>query len=126
MENEIKAFVTVKNTGDTAGTETVQLYIHDVAASVVRPVKELKDFRKVTLQPGEEQKVEFTINEKELRFLPKTAPSICHPDETSEMKKPARKANPFRSFGLAFHIFLYIPIFSVQTLLCSLSCYRFR
>ena len=69
MENEIKAFVTVKNTGDTAGTETVQLYIHDVAASVVRPVKELKDFRKVTLQPGEEQKVEFTINEKELRFL---------------------------------------------------------
>ena len=69
MENEIKASVTVKNTGDTAGTETVQLYIHDVAASVVRPVKELKDFRKVTLQPGEEQKVEFTINEKELRFL---------------------------------------------------------
>ena len=53
----------------TAGTETVQLYIHDVAASVVRPVKELKDFRKVTLQPREEQKVEFTINEKELRFL---------------------------------------------------------
>ena len=35
----------------------------------LRPVKELKDFRKVTLQPGEEQKVEFTINEKELRFL---------------------------------------------------------
>ena len=69
MENEIKASVTVKNTGDTAGTETVQLYIHDVAASVVRPVKELKDFCKVTLQPGEEQKVEFTINEKELRFL---------------------------------------------------------
>ena len=69
MENEIKASVTVKNTGDTAGTETVQLYIHDVAASVVRPVKELKDFRKVTLRPGEEQKVEFTINEKELRFL---------------------------------------------------------
>ena len=69
LENEIKASVTVKNTGDTAGTETVQLYIHDVAASVVRPVKELKDFRKVTLRPGEEQKVEFTINEKELRFL---------------------------------------------------------
>ena len=69
MENEIKASVTVKNTGDTAGTETVQLYIHDVAASVVRPVKKLKDFRKVTLRPGEEQKVEFTINEKELRFL---------------------------------------------------------
>ena len=69
MEDEIKASVTVKNTGDAAGTETVQLYIHDVAASVVRPVKELKDFRKVTLQPGEETEVIFKITEEELRFL---------------------------------------------------------
>ncbi len=68
MEDEIKASVTVKNTGDTKGTETVQLYIHDVAASVVRPVKELKDFCKVTLQPGEETEVIFKITE-ELRFL---------------------------------------------------------
>lgn len=44
----IRAAVTVKNTGTCAGTETIQLYLHDVAASVVRPVKELKDFRKVT------------------------------------------------------------------------------
>lgn len=69
MEDEIKASVIVKNTGDTKGTETVQLYIHDVAASVVRPVKELKDFCKVTLQPGEETEVIFKITEEELRFL---------------------------------------------------------
>ena len=69
MKDEIKASVTVKNTGDTKGTETVQLYIHDVAASVVRPVKELKDFCKVTLQPGEETEVIFKITEEELRFL---------------------------------------------------------
>ena len=69
MEDEIKASVTVKNTGDAKGTETVQLYIHDVAASVVRPVKELKDFCKVTLQPGEETEVIFKITEEELRFL---------------------------------------------------------
>lgn len=69
MEDEIKASVTVKNIGDTKGTETVQLYIHDVAASVVRPVKELKDFCKVTLQPGEETEVIFKITEEELRFL---------------------------------------------------------
>ena len=43
--------------------------MHDVAASVVRPVKELKDFKKVTLLPGEEKKVVFTITEQELRFL---------------------------------------------------------
>ena len=65
----IRAAVTVKNTGTCAGTETIQLYLHDVAASVVRPVKELKDFRKVTLQPEEEARVEFTITEPQLRFL---------------------------------------------------------
>jgi beta-glucosidase len=50
------------------GTETVQLYIRDIAASVVRPVKELKGFCKVTLEQGEEQKVEFEITEKMLQF----------------------------------------------------------
>ena len=73
--DEMKAFetihasVTVKNTGDREGTETLQLYIHDKAASVVRPVKELKGFQKVTLQPGEEKKVTFAITEEMLRFL---------------------------------------------------------
>ena len=66
---QIEAEVTVKNTGNCTGTETLQLYIHDIAASVVRPVKELKDFKKVTLLPGEEKKVVFTITEQELRFL---------------------------------------------------------
>ena len=66
---QIEAEVIVKNTGNCEGTETLQLYIHDVAASVVRPVKELKDFKKVTLLPGEEKKVVFTITEQELRFL---------------------------------------------------------
>ena len=66
---QIESEVTVKTTGNCTGTETLQLYIHDIAASVVRPVKELKDFKKVTLLPGEEKKVVFTITEQELRFL---------------------------------------------------------
>ena len=66
---QIKAEVTVKNTGNFEGTETLQLYIHDIAASVVRPVRELKDFKKVTLRPGEEKKVVFTITEQQLLFL---------------------------------------------------------
>ena len=65
----IQAVVKVKNVGEVKGTETVQLYIHDVAASVVRPVKELKNFCKVTLKPGEEQTVTFMITEKDLQFL---------------------------------------------------------
>lgn len=61
--------VNVKNVGDVAGTETLQLYIHDIAASVVRPVKELKGFRKVTLEPGQEERVSFEIDGSMLRFL---------------------------------------------------------
>lgn len=68
-DQKIIARVTVKNTGKVTGTETVQLYLHDVAASVVRPVKELKDFQKVTLEPGEEKELEFVITEPKLRFL---------------------------------------------------------
>ena len=59
----------VKNTGKREGTEVVQLYIQDVIASVVRPVKELKQFKKVTLKPSEAQNVSFEIDASMLEFL---------------------------------------------------------
>ncbi len=65
----VTASVTVKNTGERAGTEVVQLYLQDIAASVVRPLKELKGFRKVELKAGEEKEVTFVIDEPMLRFL---------------------------------------------------------
>ena len=65
---QIYASVKVKNTGNKAGTETVQMYIQDVAASVVRPVKELKGIRRVTLEPGAEAGVFFEIAEEQLKF----------------------------------------------------------
>ncbi len=58
--------VDVKNAGDRAGDEVVQLYIHDVAASVTRPVRELKGFQRVSLQPGENRQVAFTLGPREL------------------------------------------------------------
>lgn len=64
----ITASVKVKNTGDRAGKETVQLYIRDVKGSVVRPLRELKGFKKISLSPGEEQTVSFEITEKMLQF----------------------------------------------------------
>src|SRR5690606_24298866 len=67
-DGRIEASITVKNTGKRDGATVVQLYIQDVAASVVRPVKELKDFRKVMLKAGEEQVVRFTIDESKLKF----------------------------------------------------------
>lgn len=56
------------NTGKYAGEETVQLYLNDPVASVTRPVKELKQFRKVFLQPGESKEVIFTVTPEDLKF----------------------------------------------------------
>lgn len=67
-EETIRASVTVTNTGERAGTDVIQLYLHDVAASVVRPVRQLKGVQKVTLAPGEEREVVFEITEEMLRF----------------------------------------------------------
>lgn len=60
--------VDVKNTGKFEGKEVVQLYIRDLVGSVTRPVKELKDFAKISLKPGETKKVEFTITPEKLKF----------------------------------------------------------
>ena len=60
--------VTVTNTGEREGTETVQLYVRDKTASVVRPVKELKGYQKVLLPAGGETKVVFEIHEEMLKF----------------------------------------------------------
>lgn len=68
MAETITASVTLTNTGSRAATETVQLYLTDVKGSVVRPVKMLKGFQKVLLQPGESREVSFEITEDMLRF----------------------------------------------------------
>lgn len=60
--------VMVENTGEYAGEEILQLYVRDVAGEVVRPMKELKGFKKVDLEPGEKVTVEFEINEEQLRY----------------------------------------------------------
>ena len=64
--------LSVTNTGQKAGAEVVQLYLHDVKASVERPAKELKAFEKVYLQPGESRDVTFTIDRQSLCFYDET------------------------------------------------------
>lgn len=64
----ITAQCIIKNTGFFRGTETVQLYIRDCVALVVRPIKELKGFKRITLDPGEEFTVSFSITEEMLKF----------------------------------------------------------
>lgn len=79
--SKIKVSVSVKNTGQVKGEEVVQLYICDKVASVVRPVKELKGFKKILLLPGESVKTEFYLTEKELGFYDNEGQFIIEPGE---------------------------------------------
>jgi beta-glucosidase len=63
----------VKNTGSVEGAEIVQLYIQNAKASVDRPVKELKGFRKVSLKPGEAQTVSMQLCRADFSFLDKAS-----------------------------------------------------
>jgi len=67
-EKPITVSVTVKNTGKVSGAEVVQLYVHDDAASVERPYRELKGFQKIFLQPGESKTVTILLDWKALAF----------------------------------------------------------
>lgn len=68
-DESVRVSVSITNTGSRAGEETAQLYIRDLVASSTRPVKELKGFSKVQLQPGESRKVHFTLGREELGLL---------------------------------------------------------
>ena len=67
-DGSVTLSVEVTNTGEVKGKEVVQLYMHDLVASVARPIKELKAFEMIELQPGESKTVEFTINQEMLKF----------------------------------------------------------
>lgn len=80
-KENITASVEVTNGGRVAGDEVVQLYISDLAASVTRPIKELKGFKRITLQPGQTQTVEFTLTPKDLMFLGRDLKPVLEPGE---------------------------------------------
>jgi len=69
----------VKNIGNCAGDEVVQLYIHDVVASVSRPVKELKGFKRIRLEPGEKKTVTFKLSMDQLAFYDRYMRLIVEP-----------------------------------------------
>ena len=66
VNDSVAVDVTVKNVGSRAGDEVVQLYVRDDVSSVTRPVKELKHFKRIHLQPGESQQVRFTLKPADL------------------------------------------------------------
>ncbi|MEY4617677.1 MAG: hypothetical protein RJB66_2637 [Pseudomonadota bacterium] len=84
----IHVSIPITNTGKRAGTEIVQLYIRDVFASVTRPVKELKGFKKIRLQPGETKIVEFSITLQDLEFYNQDLKKVSEPGEFRIMIGP--------------------------------------
>jgi beta-glucosidase len=72
---------TIKNTGSKAGDEVVQLYMHDMLASVVRPVMELKGFERIHLNPGESKNISFAVTPAMLSMLDKDLKTVVEPGD---------------------------------------------
>ena len=88
-DGTLKVSVNVTNVGKMAGTEIVQMYLRDSFSQVTRPVKELKDFARVELQPGESKLVEFVITPDKLMFLDIDMKPIVEPGEFVVMVGPS-------------------------------------
>ncbi len=67
-DEKLEVFATIKNTGKVAGKEIVQLYVSDKTGVEIRPLKELKGFEKVDLQPGEEKEVRFVLDKRSFAY----------------------------------------------------------
>ena len=92
---QIEVIVDVTNIGKRQGVETVQLYLKDVYASVIRPLRSLKGFEQISLQPGETKKITFTLTDNELGFYDNQGNWLVEPgsfdvfvgtDSTTEIK----------------------------------------
>ena len=80
-QNKVEVSLNITNTGNVTGEEVVQLYINDKVASVVRPVKELKGFEKISLEPKKFKRVSFTLGDKELGFYTAEGEFVVEPGE---------------------------------------------
>ncbi len=78
-DGQTKVTVDVTNAGVVRGEEVAQLYIHQQVSSVTRPVKELRGFRRISLNPGETKQIEFTLGPQELSFLNREMQRVVEP-----------------------------------------------
>ncbi len=77
----VRATMTVTNTGDVAGDEVVQLYLHDPVASISQPVRRLRGFERVTLQPHESRQVTFTLDRSDFGFYDNRGDYVVEPGQ---------------------------------------------
>jgi len=83
MKGSIRVSVDIKNTGNRSGEEVVQLYIRDLSASVCQPVKVLKGFQKLSLEPGETKTVQFKLTPEDLKYYDANMKWTVEPGEFS-------------------------------------------
>jgi beta-glucosidase len=94
----LKASVNVRNTGSRAGDEVVQLYIHDPVASLSQPVRRLRGFERVTLQPGEDETVTFTLDRSDFGFYDNRGKYVVEPGRIDVYAGNSSKAGLKQSF----------------------------
>lgn len=78
-DEDVEVRVNLRNTGDREGTEVVQLYVNDVVSSLTTPVRELKGFERVSIEPGEQKTVNFTISMEQLSLIDRTGDRVVEP-----------------------------------------------
>ncbi|MGH2714564.1 MAG: glycoside hydrolase family 3 C-terminal domain-containing protein, partial [Thermoleophilaceae bacterium] len=94
----LRASVNVTNTGSRTGDEVVQLYIHDPVASISQPVRRLRGFRRVTLEPGETRTVSFTLDKSDFGFYDNRGKFVVEPGQIDVYAGNSSSAEMTRSF----------------------------
>ncbi|MFW6203304.1 MAG: beta-glucosidase BglX, partial [Marinilabilia sp.] len=99
-DETLSVSATITNTGDVEGTEVVQLYTRDLVASYTRPVRELKDFRRIELAPGESREVTFELTQEQLGFYTPEGEYVTEPGAFNVWVAPNAAEGQEKSFQL--------------------------
>jgi beta-glucosidase len=94
----IRASVKVTNTGTRSGDEVVQLYIHDPVASIEQPVRRLRDFERVTLDPGKSKTVSFKLDRNDVGFYNNSGRFVVEPGQIDVYVGDSSQATMTKSF----------------------------
>ncbi len=97
-DGRVRASVTVTNTGNRTGDDVVQLYLHDPVASLSQPVRRLRGFERVTLKPGDSQRVTFTIDRDDFGFYDNDGKFVVEPGQIDLYAGDSSQATLTKSF----------------------------
>lgn len=100
---KVHATVTVTNTGDRSGDDVVQLYLHDPVASISQPVRRLRGFERVTLQPGDSKEITFTIDRSDFGFYDNRGRFVVEPGQIELYAGDSSQASDKATFTVTRH-----------------------